>query len=187
MQWTWKLNERLQLSKFNGKKIFFTSDVAIWNWEGKNSIEKVTFSESRKGKEDEALSTTLIDYVFFILFEVKAIFKHFRYFLKMISQAYRILKGTFKVKHFPENSLLCEQCASKLKLIGTSDVNMLTEFVLREQISVLQMWNPEILQLTVSFHTRESLEHHQCVLSLLWKDCTSEEMSNSLPRAWLLL
>ena len=82
------------------------------------------------------------------------------------------------MKHFPENSLLREQCASKLKLIGTSDVNMLTEFVLREQISVLQMWNPENLQLTVSFHTRESLEHHQRVLSLLWKDCTSEEMSN---------
>lgn len=78
----------------------------------------------------------------------------------MISQAERILKGTFKVKHFPENSLLHEQCASKLKLIRTFDVNMLTEFVLREQISVLQMWNPEVLRLTVSFHIRKSPEHH---------------------------
>lgn len=64
------------------EKIFFTSDVAIWNWEGKNSIEKLTFSESRKGKEDEALSSTLTDDIFFILFEVKAVFKNFPLFCK---------------------------------------------------------------------------------------------------------
>lgn len=104
------------------------------------------------------------------------------YFVKMISQAERILKGTFKVKHFSENFLLHEQCASKLKLRRMFDVNMLTEFVLREQISVLQMWNPEILQLTVSLHVRKSPEHHQCILRVysqtLVKRLCIKEMSN---------
>lgn len=95
----------------------------------------------------------------------------------MISQAERILKGTFKVKHFPENSLLHEQCASKLKLTRTFDVNMLTEFVLREQISVLQMWNPEILQLTISLHIRKSPVCSQTLVKRLYIKETSDKQA----------
>ena len=115
---------------------------------------------SKSLSDNVILVLVLIDYLFLFCLKSKQSSKISLYFVNMISQAERILKGTFKVKHFPENSLLHEQCASKLKLIRTFDVNMLTEFVLREQISVLQMWNPEVLRLTVSFHIRKSPEHH---------------------------